>query len=233
MPALLAVVYVAIVGTHFFGSPGGFSSLPDVALLFSNPWLLLAGWVHYLAFDLLIGTWETRDARERGVSHLVLVPCLVLTFLFGPAGWLLYQGLRAVAARPRSRTAQSIAWSYALDPRLFEQDTVSDLGVRGQQRSFRQLEHAEASLTGKSDTPWSKAGHGVDDASHGVQHDDVDRKSHEPGMNAPARHNQQAIAGVEMIARQQSHSALDPSLGDGDAASDEGAAVEIFSDERF
>lgn len=109
VPALLAVVYVAIVGTHFFGSPGGFSSLPDVALLFSNPWLLLAGWVHYLAFDLLIGTWETRDARERGVPHLVLVPCLVLTFLFGPAGWLLYQGLRAVAARPRSRTAQSIA----------------------------------------------------------------------------------------------------------------------------
>ncbi len=109
VPVLLAVVYVAIVGTHFFGSPGGFSSLPDVALLFSNPWLLLAGWVHYLAFDLLIGTWETRDARERGVPHLVLVPCLVLTFLFGPAGWLLYQGVRAVAARPRFRTAQSIA----------------------------------------------------------------------------------------------------------------------------
>ena len=109
VPALLAVVYVAVIGTHFFGSPGGFSSLPDVALLFSNPWLLLAGWVHYLAFDLLIGTWETRDARERGVPHLMLVPCLVLTFLFGPAGWLLYQGLRAVGARPRSRTAQSIA----------------------------------------------------------------------------------------------------------------------------
>jgi hypothetical protein len=99
VPVLLAIVYVAIVGTHFFGSPGGFSSLPDVALLFSNPWLLLAGWVHYLAFDLLIGTWEARDARERGVPHLVLVPCLILTFLFGPAGWLLYQGLRAVVAR--------------------------------------------------------------------------------------------------------------------------------------
>ena len=109
VPVLLAVVYVAIVGTHFFGSPGGFSSLPDVALLFSNPWLLLAGWVHYQAFDLLIGTWETRDARERGVPHLVLVPCLVLTFLFGPTGWLLYQGLRTVAARPASRTAPSIA----------------------------------------------------------------------------------------------------------------------------
>jgi len=31
-----------------------------VAQLFENRWLLLAGWVHYLAFDLFIGAWETR-----------------------------------------------------------------------------------------------------------------------------------------------------------------------------
>jgi ABA4-like protein len=101
IPAMLATVYSAIIVTNFVGSSGGFSSLPDVALLFSNPWLLLAGWTHYLAFDLLVGTWETRDARERGVPHLLVVPCLILTFLFGPAGWLAYQGVRRVAVRSR------------------------------------------------------------------------------------------------------------------------------------
>jgi len=99
VPVLFAIVYTAIILTNFFGSAGGFSSLPDVALLFSNPWLLLAGWTHYLAFDLLVGTWEARDAGERGVSHLLLVPCLVLTFLLGPAGWLLYQVLRTWSVR--------------------------------------------------------------------------------------------------------------------------------------
>jgi hypothetical protein len=99
VPVLFAVVYTAIIAVHFFGSAGGFSSLPDVALLFGNPWLLLAGWTHYLAFDLLVGTWEARDAADRGVSHLLLVPCLVLTFLFGPAGWLLYQVLRTRTVR--------------------------------------------------------------------------------------------------------------------------------------
>ena len=99
VPVLFAIVYTAIILTNFFGSAGGFSSLPDVALLFSNPWLLLAGWTHYLAFDLLVGTWEVRDAGERGVSHLLLVPCLVLTFLLGPAGWLLYQVLRTWSVR--------------------------------------------------------------------------------------------------------------------------------------
>ena len=58
--------------------------------LFENPWLLLAGWAHYLAFDLFIGGWEVRDAQRRGIPHLLVVPALVLTFLFGPAGLLLY-----------------------------------------------------------------------------------------------------------------------------------------------
>ena len=64
IPAAFAVVYTVIIAIHFAGSEGGFSSLPEVARLFNNPWLLLAGWLHYLAFDLLIGSWEVRDARE-------------------------------------------------------------------------------------------------------------------------------------------------------------------------
>jgi len=96
IPGLLAIAYVSVVATHIIGSPGGFSSLPAVATLFANPWLLLAGWIHYLAFDLFVGSWEARDARERGVPHLALVPCLLLTFLFGPAGWLLYLLARRV-----------------------------------------------------------------------------------------------------------------------------------------
>ena len=99
VPALFAVAYTVILATHWKGSPGGFSSLPEVALLFGNPWLLLAGWIHYLAFDLLIGTWEARDAREHRIPHIVLVPCLFMTLMFGPAGWLLYMALRTVRGR--------------------------------------------------------------------------------------------------------------------------------------
>jgi len=94
VPAMLAIAYVAIIATRFAGSSGGFSSLPAVATLFSDPWLLLAGWIHYLAFDLIVGSWEARDARERGIPHLLVLPCLALTFLFGPGGWLLYMAIR-------------------------------------------------------------------------------------------------------------------------------------------
>jgi hypothetical protein len=95
LPAVLAGVYVVIVASSWGRSPGGFSSLVAVSQLFENPWLLLAGWVHYLAFDLLVGSWIVRDSRERGIKHRWVLPSLLLTFLFGPAGWLSYLGLRA------------------------------------------------------------------------------------------------------------------------------------------
>jgi hypothetical protein len=95
VPLVLAATYAALIAACWGGSRGGFSTLTAVAELFANRWLLLAGWVHYLCFDLLIGRWEVEDAQTRGVPHLLVVPCLLLTFLFGPAGWLLYTVLSA------------------------------------------------------------------------------------------------------------------------------------------
>lgn len=96
VPAGFAAIYVTIIAMRFGRGPGDFDSLAGVAALFSDPWTLLAGWIHYLAFDLLTGVWETRDAASRGIPHWMVVPCLVLTFLFGPAGWLLYLVVRAL-----------------------------------------------------------------------------------------------------------------------------------------
>jgi ABA4-like protein len=105
VPVALAVVYVVLVAWALPGSNGGFSSLGGVRTLFENPWALLAGWVHYLAFDLFIGGWEVRDAQHRGISHVLVVPVLVVTFLFGPAGLLLYLGIRQLS--PASRAAHT------------------------------------------------------------------------------------------------------------------------------
>jgi len=99
MPVLLAVVYVVLVATTLGRSEGGFSSLASVSALFDNPWALLAGWTHYLAFDLFIGGWEVRDARSRGIPHLLIVPALLLTFFLGPAGLLLYLATRWFAGK--------------------------------------------------------------------------------------------------------------------------------------
>ncbi len=94
IPVLLGLLYLYIILVHWRGSEGGFGSLGQVSDLFQSPWLLLAGWVHYLAFDLFIGAWEVRDAQRERIHHLLVIPCLLLTFMFGPIGLLLYLGLR-------------------------------------------------------------------------------------------------------------------------------------------
>ena len=99
IPGVLSCLYLLLLAFHAAGTRGGFSSLAAVAELFSNQWLLLAGWVHYLAFVLFVGTWETRDAAGRGISRWIVAPCLLLTFLFGPIGWLAYHLVRRTRAR--------------------------------------------------------------------------------------------------------------------------------------
>jgi hypothetical protein len=94
IPAFMAVFYVAVLAAVWGRSEGSFSTLAGVYALFGEPWLLLAGWAHYLAFDLFIGSWQVRDARRHRVPHLLVVPCLVLTLLFGPVGWGLYMIVR-------------------------------------------------------------------------------------------------------------------------------------------
>ncbi len=93
-PLLLAAVYATLLLTAHAPPGAGFNSLGQVALLFSVRQALLAGWLHYLAFDLFTGAWEARDAVRLGISRWLVAPCLLLTFLFGPVGLALYLLLR-------------------------------------------------------------------------------------------------------------------------------------------
>jgi uncharacterized membrane protein (UPF0136 family) len=82
IPALLACLYVY----YLFTSTGPaldftqFATLGGVMSLFQNGGerVMLAGWIHYLAFDLVAGMWVLRDGQERGIAHGWLVPCLLL-----------------------------------------------------------------------------------------------------------------------------------------------------------
>jgi hypothetical protein len=73
-------------------APADFGSLDGVMKLFASPWAALAGWVHYLCFDLFVARWILNDAPDAGYR---LAPILFLTLMFGPAGLLCYLALRS------------------------------------------------------------------------------------------------------------------------------------------
>ncbi len=99
IPVLLSVAYLVLIVLFFGSAEGGFSSLAGVMKLFTYEWMVLAGWIHYLAFDLFVGVWEVKDAQAKNISHWFVIPCLILTFMLGPIGFLLYSILRLFLAK--------------------------------------------------------------------------------------------------------------------------------------
>ena len=102
IPMVLAVIYIAYL---FSGSTpldfSSFNTLQGVMSLMGSGQKgpALAGWVHYLAFDLVAGSWLLRDGQERGIRHWLLIPCLFGCFMLGPTGLLLYGVVRLIASR--------------------------------------------------------------------------------------------------------------------------------------
>jgi hypothetical protein len=111
VPLAIAAIYIFLMASNYASAPegAGFGSLDAVATLFTARGLLLAGWIHYLAFDLFVGSWEVSDARANGIHHLLVVPCLIATFMAGPAGLLLYFVVKFAHRTFRSRAAEQPA----------------------------------------------------------------------------------------------------------------------------
>lgn len=65
-------------------------NLEGVVNLLKNPRGVLIGWVHYLAFDLMVGLYIKSEATQLEIPHLLQIPCFILTLLYGPFGLLLF-----------------------------------------------------------------------------------------------------------------------------------------------
>ena len=103
IPALLSAAYATLVAAGLLGGAGdgdgGFGTLAGVMALFDRPAAVLAGWLHYLAFDLIVGAWIVRAARAEGMPHWRALICLPPTLFLGPVGFGLFLILRALHRR--------------------------------------------------------------------------------------------------------------------------------------
>ena len=97
IPLALAFIYaIYIFQTIQIGGMMDFGSLASIMALFTEKNALLAGWVHYLAFDLLVGMWMLDQNKELRINQLLMAPCLFLTFMLGPIGFLLFMIIKTI-----------------------------------------------------------------------------------------------------------------------------------------
>jgi hypothetical protein len=103
-PILLGMVYIVLLALTMQTGSGDFGSLAGVKALFSSEWAVVLGWVHYLVFDMFVGSWALQDSRKLGISHWLVLPCLFFTLMLGPVGLLMYLLLRGVKRGQWSRS---------------------------------------------------------------------------------------------------------------------------------
>ena len=93
---LLSGAYVFILYQAFLSSfdfTGNFNlylGLSSISELFRDDLYLLMFWAHFVAVNLFIGGWMLKDSNKFGINKIVLALPLIITYLIGPIGILIY-----------------------------------------------------------------------------------------------------------------------------------------------
>ncbi len=97
VPIILSVIYAVYIAIALSAGGGmDFGSLQSVMQLFTVENAVLAGWIHYLAFDLLVGMWIVNQNKTLNIHPVIIAPCLVGTFMLGPVGFLVFMIVKSI-----------------------------------------------------------------------------------------------------------------------------------------
>ncbi len=100
-PLIYAVAYTIYIALFFSKStsPPDFMTLAGIKQLFAAEAAVLVGWIHYLAFDLFVGSWVFLEAQRKGINHLLILPCLLFCFVLGPVGLVLFFLIKTLSGK--------------------------------------------------------------------------------------------------------------------------------------
>ncbi|TCI84818.1 ABA4-like family protein [Tenacibaculum sp. M341] len=97
IPILLSVIYIIYIFISIqAGGMMDFGSLASVMELFTQQNAVLAGWVHYLTFDLVVGMWMLDQNKKLQIHQAIMAPCLLGAFMFGPLGFFLFMIIKFI-----------------------------------------------------------------------------------------------------------------------------------------
>ena len=74
-------------------------SISNLSNLFSNETFLMLFWIHFVSINLFTGGWIVKDSQKFGINKIILFLPLVITYLIGPLGILVYWIIRIFYAK--------------------------------------------------------------------------------------------------------------------------------------
>ena len=73
--------------------------LNELSDLFSNNSFLILFWIHFLAINLFCGGWIVNDYQKFNISKILMFFPLIITYLIGPLGIIIYWLIRIFYAK--------------------------------------------------------------------------------------------------------------------------------------
>jgi len=102
---ILSGVYIFIlyksylIGYDFDGNFTLYLGLSELSRLFEDHLYIMIFWTHFIAINLFIGGWIVKDSQKFSINKVLMAVPLIVTYLIGPLGLLLYWIIRIFYAK--------------------------------------------------------------------------------------------------------------------------------------
>ena len=102
---ILSGVYIFIlyksylIGYDFDGNFSLYLGLSELSRLFEDHLYIMIFWTHFIAINLFIGGWIVKDSQKFSINKVLMAVPLIVTYLIGPLGLILYWIIRIFYAK--------------------------------------------------------------------------------------------------------------------------------------
>ena len=94
------VLYKSFLGSYdFLGNFELYISITNLSNLFSNNLFLMLFWIHFVSINLFVGGWIVKDSQKFLINKYLTALPLIITYLIGPLGILIYWLIRIFYAK--------------------------------------------------------------------------------------------------------------------------------------
>ena len=98
--AYIFMLYKSYLSSYeFLANFDLYLSISNLSKLFSNETFLMLFWIHFVSINLFTGGWIVKDSQKFGINKIILFLPLLITYLIGPLGILVYWIVRIFYAK--------------------------------------------------------------------------------------------------------------------------------------
>ena len=102
---LLSIAYIFMIyksylsSYEFLNNFDLYLNISNLSNLFSNETFLILFWIHFISINLFTGGWIVKVSQKFGINKIILFLPLIITYLIGPLGLLIYWLIRIFYAK--------------------------------------------------------------------------------------------------------------------------------------